>query len=138
MGAQNYTAFLRNVSTTDAGFQADRHVRLLEETALALSRLQRQLERSGLPATSHTEVQEGIDLLNDQIDALSLPGSGLTPDVVEDLIGDVTERLAQSHARLNDLGFRDEPVTRRLADEARALRRALGGAVGGGGSDSSG
>lgn len=139
VGAQNHTAFLRNVSTTDAGFQADRHVRLLEETALALSRLQRQLARSGLPAEPHAEVREGIDLLNEQIDALPLPGSGLTPDMVEDLIGDVTERLVQSHARLNDLGLRDEPVARRLADEARALRRALGGAVGGGrGSDSSG
>ncbi|MFI1171532.1 P-loop ATPase, Sll1717 family [Streptomyces melanogenes] len=138
VGAQNHAAFLRNVSTTDAGFQTDRHVRLLEETALALSRLQRQLARSGLPAASHTEVQEVIELLNDQIDVLPIPGSGLTPSMVDDLIGEVIERLAQSHARLNDLGLRDEPVTRRLADEARALRRALGGAVGGGGgSDSS-
>ncbi|MER7925689.1 hypothetical protein ABTY96_21535 [Streptomyces sp. NPDC096057] len=139
VGAQNHAAFLRNVSTTDTGFQADRHVRLLEETASALSRLQRQLTRSGLPAGSHTEVQESIQLLNQQIDALPRPGSGLTPDMVEDLIGDVTERLALSHAQLNDLGLSDEPVTRRLADEARALRRALGGSVGGGrGSDSSG
>ncbi|MFF1920199.1 P-loop ATPase, Sll1717 family [Streptomyces sp. NPDC058221] len=139
VGAQNHTAFLRNVSTTDAGFQADRHVRLLEETALALSRLQRQLARSDMPAEPHAEVREGIDLLNEQIDALPLPGSGLTPGMVEDLLGEVAERLVQSHARLNDLGLRDEPVTRRLADEARALRRALGGAVGSGrGSDSSG
>lgn len=138
-GAQNHSAFLRSVSTTDAGFQADRHVRLLEETALALSRLQRQLARSDMPDEPHAQVHEDINLLNEQIDALPLPGSGLTPDMVEDLIGDVAERLVRSHARLNDLGLRDEPVTRRLADEARALRRALGGAVGsGGGSDSSG
>ncbi|MFJ6123960.1 P-loop ATPase, Sll1717 family [Streptomyces griseoviridis] len=137
-GAQSHTAFLRNVSTTDAGFQADRHVRLLEETTLALSRLQRQLGRSRLPAESLTQVQEGIGLLNEQIDSLPLPGAGLTPDMVEDQIGHVTERLTALHTRMNDRGFRDEPVTRRLADEARALRRALGGAVGGGGgSDSS-
>ncbi|MFH8738001.1 P-loop ATPase, Sll1717 family [Streptomyces sp. NPDC017964] len=138
-GALNHAAFLRNVVTTDAGFQADRHVRLLEETASALSRLQRQLERSGLPPAAHSEVQQGIDVLNSEIDALPLPGSGLTSGMVEDLIGIVTERLALSHACLNDNGLRDEPLTRRLADEARALRRALGGAVGaGGGSDSSG
>ncbi|MER7729242.1 hypothetical protein [Streptomyces sp. NPDC096323] len=45
----------------------------------------------------------------------------------------------QLHERLNGLGFGDEPVTRRFADESRILRRALGGAVGGGeGSDSLG
>lgn len=139
VGAQNHTASLRKVSTTDAGFQADRHVRLLEETALALSRLQRQLARSDMPVEPHAEVREGIDLLNEQINALPLPGSRLTPDMVEDLLGDVAERLVRSHARLNDLGLRDEPAARRLAHEARALRRALAGAVGSGrGSDSSG
>ncbi|MFF2653123.1 P-loop ATPase, Sll1717 family [Streptomyces sp. NPDC058045] len=136
---QSHTGFLRNVSTTDAGFQADRHVRLLEQTALALSRLRRQLARSGLPAEAHTEVREGIDLLDERIDALPLPGAGLTSDMVEDLIDNVTARLAVLHTRMKDLGFRDDPVTRRLADEAAALRRAVGGAVGGGGgSDSSG
>ncbi|GAA2297748.1 hypothetical protein OKJ48_42665 [Streptomyces kunmingensis] len=139
VGAHDHAAFLRKVSPTDAGFRADRHVRLLEETASSLSRLQRQLVRSGLPAAPRSEVQEDIDLLNEQIAVLPLPGSGLTSGMVEDLIGEVTERLILSHVRLNDLGLGDEPVARRLADEARALRRALGGAVGGGGgSDSSG
>lgn len=79
VGAQNHTTFLRNVSTADAGFQANRHARLLEEPTLALSRLQRQLARSDMPAEPHTEVREGIDLLNEQNDALPLPSSGLAP-----------------------------------------------------------
>lgn len=136
LASSSHTAFLRNVTATDAGYQADRPVQLSNEAALAADRLVRQLDRSALPDALRLEIQESLaDVRATSAErAASHPWAGATSSTVV-----FSDHLMQLHARLTGLGFGDEPVTRRFADEARILRRALGGAVGGGGgSDSQG
>lgn len=129
----NNTAFLRNVTPTDAGFQADPDARLRIELLNSLERLVRRLDRSGLPDDIRAETHTALSAIRSG--AEPLPPSALESRSQVRL---AAEELMHLHGHLSTLGFPDEPLTLRLADEARALVRALGGAVGsGGGSDSS-
>jgi len=129
----SHTAFLRNVTTTDAGFQADPHARLREELVNALNRLDRQLDRSGLPDAVRAEVHAALSVMRSRNE----PQRSVSTDSSGSHLRSAVRELLRLHDRLNTIGFPDEPVTLRFDVEARGLERALGGAVGsGGGSDS--
>ncbi|MFF7231154.1 P-loop ATPase, Sll1717 family [Streptomyces sioyaensis] len=129
----SHTAFLRNFATTDAGFQADPDARLREELHHALDRLERRLDRSGLPDDVRAEANAVLSITRSRNE----PEHPSTTGSVQTQLHSAVCDLMRLHDLLSTIGFPDEPVTLRLAVEARGLERALGGAVGsGGGSDS--
>lgn len=139
VSAAGHTDFLRGVTTTDAALGVNRSVRLLDELAGSCERVLRQFDRSALPAAVRQEMSGLVEA--------ALGHANLLRDSVVP-----TDRgHARSHVlsgaylfrvlgrQVADEGFPDDPVRLRLDDEARALDRVLGGAVGGGaGSGSSG
>jgi hypothetical protein len=128
-----HTSFLRNIAVTDAGFTVDRDVRLLEEVDRVMQRLLRHLGRSGLPVDVREETRLALSALRGQDRALAGEGAGVEARVRSGIT--LLETLA---GHLTHEGYGSEAVTLRLADEARRLERVLGGAAGGGDSDSSG
>lgn len=130
---QAHTSFLRSITVTDAGFTVNREVRLLGEVELAAQRLLRHLGRSGLPALVREETTRELT------DGLAQARRPAQEDETVDARVRTTIAVLESLAeRLSSTGYSREPVTLRLADEARSLERVLGGSAGGGGSDSSG
>ncbi|MFE7467240.1 P-loop ATPase, Sll1717 family [Streptomyces sp. NPDC057499] len=125
----SHTSFLRSVAATDVGFIPDREVRLLDEVRYAADRLLRHLDRSGLSADLRVQVRRDLE-------------SGLerrSRSAARVHVRTFASLLTEMSGRLEAAGYGREPVTLRLADEARTLERALGGSSsGGGGSDSSG
>ncbi|MFF1691344.1 MULTISPECIES: P-loop ATPase, Sll1717 family [unclassified Streptomyces] len=129
----SHNAFQRNVFGNDAGFQLDPGARLHRDLLAALARLLRRVDRSALPDELRAQV---TDALSDLMTATAAQAHSPEHALRSHVRSTVTE-LNRLHDRLALLGYPDEPVTLRLADEARVLERALGGAVGsGGGSDS--
>ncbi|WP_371614684.1 hypothetical protein [Streptomyces sp. NBC_00454] len=129
----SHTSFLRNVTTTDAGFQAEPAARLREELLNALIRLDRRLDRSGLSDDIRAEIRTALSVMRSRYE----PASPAAPGFSRASLNAAIRELTGLHDHLCTIGFSDEPVTLRLAVEARGLERALGGAVGsGGGSDS--
>ncbi|MGW6060536.1 P-loop ATPase, Sll1717 family [Streptomyces sp. NPDC055189] len=130
---QAHTSFLRSITVTDAGFTVNREVRLLGEVELAAQRLLRHLGRSGLPAHIREETTRE---LTEGLAQARRPARG--DESVDTRVRTTIAILEILADRLSANGYGREPVTLRLADEARSLERVLGGLAGGGGSDSSG
>ncbi|WP_329364734.1 P-loop ATPase, Sll1717 family [Streptomyces sp. NBC_01483] len=131
--SDTHTSFLRNITVTDAGFTVDREVRLLEEVDRVMERLLRHLVRSGLPVHIREDTSLALSALRVQDQALAGEGES-----IEARVRSVSTSLEALADHLTREGYDSEAVTLRLADEARRLERVLGGAVGGGDSDSSG
>ncbi|GAA2259949.1 hypothetical protein GCM10010145_32470 [Streptomyces ruber] len=117
----------------------DRDVQLLDEATEACARMLRQLGRSNLPRPVLDRTRTRIETLMRQADEerrVAEDGSLAEAGRHVRFVGRSFRRLAGD---LRDRGFPDDPVTRRLRDEAAALIRAAGGATGSGyGSRSSG
>ncbi|CAG6394085.1 conserved hypothetical protein [Actinacidiphila cocklensis] len=128
-----HTSFLRNVTVTDAGFTVDRRVLLFEEVDRVIRRLLRHVARSGLPGSVREDTRLALSALHGR--ELAHAGDGESVGARVRSAVSLLETLAD---HLTSEGYGSETVTLRLADEARRLQRVLGGAVGGGDSDSSG
>ncbi|MFI6442241.1 P-loop ATPase, Sll1717 family [Streptomyces sp. NPDC050759] len=109
-------------------------VRLRGDVDEACERLRRLLDRSPLPMPAHTETLNQI--LSIETEALRRRTRGRHPTSAQfAVVAGRFEVLADELARTGLVGH---PVTRRLQDEARALLRTSGGAVGSGQGSSSG
>jgi hypothetical protein len=126
----SFLVLTTHVKGSGVGFAANRDFRLLDELALSCERILRLLGRSGLPDATRDEVSSQVtrvlDHARDSRD--SLAGGGridVSAYVVRaaNYLGSLGIQLARS-------GMQDAGVTRLLADEAQALIRAVGGAVG--------
>ncbi|MYR36842.1 hypothetical protein GTX14_08305 [Streptomyces sp. SID4944] len=134
-----HTDFLRGVTTTDAAFGVSRAARLLDELRGSCERILRQFERSALPTEIQYEMSGPVHavlghatLLRDTVGTADTGRATLHVSSGVSLFRVLGRQIA-------DQGFPDDPVRLRLDDEARALDRVLGGALGGGvGSGSSG
>ncbi|KAB1140799.1 hypothetical protein F7R91_34875 [Streptomyces luteolifulvus] len=135
-GGQN--ALVRSSSGSDIPLGVGRDFRLLDDVTRACERLLRQLMRAGLPDGVRDEVQAQIGrVLEDARRAREELHGGAAIDVTQHVLS-TSDYFGNLAAQLADHGIREEPITHRLEDEARALIRSAGGALGAGaGSDSS-
>ncbi|MCH5671576.1 P-loop ATPase, Sll1717 family [Streptomyces gilvus] len=122
----------------DVSLGVSRDVRLLDDVSRACERLLRQLMRAGLQDDIHNEVRAQLGhVLDDARRTREIMRGGITVDVTQHVLA-ASSFFGRLAMELGEQGMREEPITRRLEDEARALIRAAGGATGGGGgSDSS-
>lgn len=122
----------------DISLGVSRDSRLLDDVTRACERLLRQLMRAGLQDDIRNEVEAQIGrVLDDTRRAREDLRGGTVVDVTRHVLS-ASGYFGRLAVQLGDHGIRDEPITRRLEDEARVLIRSAGGAVGGGGgSDSS-
>ncbi len=91
-----------------------------------------QLMRAGLPEDARAELQARIShVLDDARFTRERLSEGIPVDVTGHVLAG-SDFLGNLATQLREHGIRDAPITRRLEDEARALIRSAGGAVGGG------
>jgi len=130
-------ALVQAATGSDISFGISRDSQILDDVVRACERLLRQLMRAGLPADMRTEVQARIGHV---LDGARRAREDLRNGVPVDATGHVlaaSDFLGNLATQLGEHGIREEPITRRLEDEARALIRSAGGAVGGGGGSAS-
>ncbi|MFC8866727.1 P-loop ATPase, Sll1717 family [Streptomyces sp. NPDC057148] len=124
-------------SGSDASLAVSRDSRLLGDVTRSCERLLRQLLRAGLPPDMRGAVQTQIGhVLDDARRARDDLSHGASIDVTHHVLT-ASGYLGALAIQLRESGIHDEPLTRRLEDEARALIRAAGGALGGGGGSNS-
>ncbi|MFD6294242.1 P-loop ATPase, Sll1717 family [Streptomyces sp. NPDC060235] len=117
---------------SDISFSISRNARLLDDIVRACERLLRQLMRAALPEDMRAEVQTRIShVMDDARRRREDQRDASQSDVTTHVLG-ASDFLGNLAVQLGEHGFREEPITRRLDDEARALIRSAGGAVGGG------
>jgi hypothetical protein len=122
----------------DVGFGDNRDFRLVSELRRSCERILRLLGRTNLPDVTRDEVSQKVaQVLNDanvtQEDLLS--GAPVDVDAYVVKAANYFSSLAN---QLTVNGIQDERVIHQLDDTRRALIRAVGGAVGGGGGSESG
>ncbi|MER6494557.1 P-loop ATPase, Sll1717 family [Streptomyces griseorubiginosus] len=128
---------LQVVQGRDVSLGVSREARLLDDVTRACERLIRQLIRAGLEDDRQEWVRAQIGhVLAHTSQVREELRSGASVDVTQHVLNaaDYFGRLA---VQLREQRMGDEPITRRLEDEARVLIRAAGGAVGGGGGSDS-
>jgi len=122
---------------SDLTFGISRGSQLLDDVVRACERLLRQLMRAGLPDDMRAEVQARIGhVLDGARRAREDLQNGIPVDVTDHVLA-ASDFLGNLATQLSEHGIREEPINRRLEDEARALIRSAGGAVGGGGGSAS-
>ncbi|MGW7244309.1 P-loop ATPase, Sll1717 family [Streptomyces sp. NPDC054804] len=125
-------ALVQAAAGSDISFGVSRDFQLLDEVVRACERLLRQLMRAGLPDDTRAEVQARIaHVLDGARRAREDLRSGVSVDVTDHVLA-ASDFLGNLATQLGEHGIREEPITRRLEDEARALIRMAGGAAGGG------
>ena len=130
-------ALVQAATGSDISFGISRDSQLLDDVVRACERLLRQLMRSGLPDDMRAEVQARIGhVLDGARRAREDLRNGVPVDVTSHVLA-ASDFLGNLATQLGEHGIREEPITRRLEDEARALIRSAGGAVGGGGGSAS-
>ena len=121
----------------DISLGVSRDSRLLDDVTRACERLLRQLIRAGLQDDIRNEVESQLGrVLDDTRRAREDLRGGRAIEVTRHVLS-ASGYFGRLAVQLGDHGIRDEPITRRLEDEARALIRSAGGAVGGGGGSDS-
>lgn len=132
----------RQMMGADVSFSVSRDFRLVDELARSCERILRLLGRTNLPDTTRDEVSQKVArVLDDANEAREHLRSGGSVDAAAHVVK-AANYLSNLANQLTANGIQDERVIRQLDDEARALIRAVGGAVGrgvvgsGGGSDS--
>ncbi|MFI2717829.1 P-loop ATPase, Sll1717 family [Streptomyces collinus] len=121
----------------DISLGVSRDSRLLDDVTRACERLLRQLIRAGLQDDIRNEVESQIGrVLDDTRRAREDLRGGRAVEATRHALS-ASGYFGRLAVQLRDHGIRDEPITRRLEDESRALIRSAGGAVGGGGGSDS-
>lgn len=121
----------------DVSFSVGRGFRLIDEVARSCERILRLLGRTNLPDATRDEVsQKVMRVLNDAHEKQEHLRFGEPVDATTHVVK-AANYLSNLANQLTANGIEGERVIRQFDDEARALIRAVGGAVGGGGGSES-